>query len=140
MSVPWNDIAKARGYATVGKMMRELYPKFTLQTLSGKFGCSVDAVRRQLEKENIPIRARGGALIQPKLDKLTADDFKTKTAKEISQEHGVDITSVYKFMRRKGIEPPSVAKRRAALELVEAEKGKEPEDLEGTLDEILKRE
>jgi hypothetical protein len=140
MSVPWNDIAKARGYDTVGKMMRDMYPKFTLSALSARFGCSVDAVRRQLEKENIPIRARGGALIQPKLDKLTAEDFKTKTAKEISQEHGVDITSVYKYMRRKNIEPPSVVKRRAILEQNEKDKGRDPEDLAETLDEILSQE
>jgi hypothetical protein len=137
MSVPWNDIAKARGYDSVGKMMRDMYPKFTLSALSGRFGCSVDAVRRQLEKENIPIRARGGALIQPKLTQITEEDFKTKTAKEISQQHGVDITSVYKYMRRKGITPPSVARRRAILEEQERAKGREPEDLEETLDEML---
>jgi coenzyme F420-reducing hydrogenase beta subunit len=138
MGVPWNDIAKGRGYANVGQMMRAMYPKFTLQALSARFGCSVDAVRRQLEKENIPLRARGGALITPKLDKITEEDFKTKTAKEISQEHGVDITSVYKFMKRKGITPPSVVKRRAILEENEKARGVEVEDLEGTLNEMLK--
>lgn len=137
MGVPWNDIAKARGYETVGKMFREMYPKFTLQALSSRFGCSVDAVRRQLEKENIVIRARGGALITPKLDKIKPEDFKTKTAREIAQEHGVDITSVYKHMRRNGIDPPSVVKRRAILEQNEKERGVEVEDVEGTLNELL---
>jgi transposase-like protein len=137
MAVMWNEIAKARGYNTVGQMLRALYPKFTLQALSGRFGCSVDAVRRQLEKENIPIRARGGALIQPKLGVLTADDFKTKTVKEVAQEHGVDPTSVYKYLKRKGITPPSVEKRRAVLEENEKGKTRVVEDLEETLDEIL---
>jgi hypothetical protein len=137
MSVPWNDIAKARGYDNVGKMMRDMYPKFTLQALSARFACSVDAVRRQLEKENIPIRARGGAIITPKLDKIKPEDFTTKTAREIAQEHGVDITSVYKHMRRNGIDPPSVVRRRAILEENEKVRAVEVEDVEGTLSELL---
>lgn len=138
MSVPWNDLAKGRGHDSVAVMLKAMYPKFTLHQLAQRFGCSVDAVRRQLEKANIPIRARGGALIQSKLDKITAQDLVTKTAKEIAQEHGVDITSVYKHMKRHNITPPSVVKRRAILDADEKERGKDVEDLEGTLNEILK--
>ena len=42
-------------------------------------------------------------------------------------------------MKRRGIAPPSVEKRRAIIEQNALEKGKEVEDLEGTLNEILQK-
>src|SRR4029450_2000360 len=113
MSVPWAEIARARGYDTVGRMLRAMYPKFTLSGLSIRFGCSVDAVRRQLEKENIEIRGRGGVQIQPKLESVTEEDYRLKGAKVIAQEHGVDVTSVYKHFKRRGVESALVLKRSA---------------------------
>lgn len=129
MSVPWGEIARGRGYASVGIMLKAMYPKFSLHGLATRFGCSVDAVRRQLEKEGIQLRARGGAQVAPKLDTITVEEYRLKGAKALAQEHGVDVTSIYKHMKKKKVESNLAVKQKARLAEEEAAERKSIEDL-----------
>jgi hypothetical protein len=57
-------------------------------------------------KNHIAIRHRGGA--QPKdhsLEKIDEKTFQEKGARAIANEFGLDVTTVYKHFRRRGIRP-----------------------------------
>lgn len=96
-SPDWEQLAKDRGFETPRDMWLELYKDRSLAELAAHLHVSVYTVRLQLATHAVPIRSPGGPnYVKANLADVTEEDIKLKGVKLIAQEHGVDVTTVYK--------------------------------------------
>lgn len=103
--IPWSDYATRMGYPSTGAMLVELYKENSIQDLATRFTVSHYAMRQALVKHGIELKKRGGTTTTPsgKLDGVTEEEYRIKGAAQLAVEHNMDISAVYKAMRRRGI-------------------------------------
>lgn len=103
--IPWSDYATRMGYPSTGTMLEELYKENSIQDLATRFQVSHYAMRQALIRHNVELKKRGGTTTTPsgKLDEVTEEEYRAKGAAQLATEHSMDISAVYKAMRRRGI-------------------------------------
>lgn len=102
--IDWTDILEVQDHKTeLGK----LYERMTIEELSEYLGVSRNALRAKMMAEGIPFKPKGGVSEQhqgkSRLDSVPKDLFQTIPPRLIAKQFGMDISAVYKYMRRRGI-------------------------------------
>lgn len=94
------------------KVVRALYidQQLPCEAIARVVGCSTSTVARMLDRQDVPRRNP-----QQRLEPQALRDAVTRgcSAADISREHGTAISTVYRALRRHGIDNPSTARRRS---------------------------
>lgn len=104
--IDWGDILETSDHKTA---LAKLYDKHgAFDRLADYLGVSKNALRAKMAAENIPFKPKGGMnpssrQCKSKLDSIPLDLFQTIPPRLLAQQFKMDITAVYKYMRRRGI-------------------------------------
>jgi len=104
--IRWEGISKDLGYGDEAAMWRDLYGKYSAPVLATRFGVSVNTVRDQLRRHSIQLRPQGGANFRKVvLDEDMIREIRARGVREVAKERDIDVTTIYKLMKKKGLTP-----------------------------------
>lgn len=102
--IHWEDILETEDHKAA---LERLYDeKGTLEKLSVYLGVSLNGLRDKMMKEGIAFKPKGGVVNRvgkSRLDSLPRDVFETTPVKLIAKLYDMNVSAVYKYMRRRGI-------------------------------------
>lgn len=109
--INWDEIATTLKFVGPKEMFVKMYitDKKSLPEIAAKLGCSVNALRQQLDRHGVPTRRPGGETVKRSgvLANVTKEEYDKVGARELARRHDLDVTTVYKYFRRKSAPPTS---------------------------------
>lgn len=103
--IHWETIARELQFKDVQHMWQVLYGKYTVYQLSLRFGVSTNVIIAQLKKHDVKRRSRGGPNnLKFEIDEPFLLELKQRGVTAIAKEKGIDVTTIYKALRRAGLD------------------------------------
>lgn len=103
--IDWGDILETEDHKA---SLEKLYEVRTLEGIADYLGVSKNALRAKMTALGIPFKPKGGYAPpsnqgKSKLDSIPLDLFQTIAPRLLAKQFRMDISAVYKYMRRRGI-------------------------------------